>query len=270
MSAVLHMRQTEYDTLTTGGDGMYIELFILDNLIMDALLLRLASALCAAPVRFVRLLLFSFIGAGLAFASLVWNPLVTLPGKILTAMLMAFALPVNGLGSYMRSVGAVLASALLVGGLAFILASADGGGMAGSAVFGSWKLRMALILMAIAALSPTLIQHFRMKRQTRAAKVFLVALGREYKIRGLWDTGSRLYEPVSGLPVIVAYIPALADEAKIPVPASTVAGDAMLYALKPDALIVDGRASDALIAPLRMRLHGAEAIIPYRLFGEAR
>lgn len=249
---------------------MYIELFILDNLIMDALLLRLASALCAAPIRFLRLLFFSFVGTGLAFASLVWDPLVSLPGKILTAMLMALALPVSGFGSYLRSVGAVLDSALLTGGVALILASADGGGMTGAAVFGSWKLRTALILAAVAALSPALVRRFRMKRQTHAAKVFLVALGQEYRIRGLWDTGSRLYEPVSGLPVIVAHMPALVNEAKIPVPASTVTGDAMLYALKPDVLIVDGRASDALVAPLQTKLHGAEAIIPYRLFGEAR
>ena len=63
---------------------------------------------------------------------------------------------------------------------------------------------------------------------------------------------------------------ALADEAKIPVPASTVSGETILYALKPDVLIIDGRASDALVAPLGTKLRGADAIIPYRIFGEAR
>lgn len=249
---------------------MYVELFILDNLIMDALLLRLAFAFCAAPVRFARLLLFSFIGTGLAFASLVWEPLVTLPGKLLASMIMALALPVDGIGAYLRSAGAVLAASLITGGFALILSAADGGGMTGSVIFGGWKLRSALIIAAVTAISPSLVRHFRMKGKTRAAKVLLVVKGREYKLSGLWDTGARLYEPLSGLPVIVAYLPPLVDAAKIPVPASTVAGDTVLFALRPDVLMIDGRASDALIAPIGAKLHGAQAIIPYRIFGEAR
>lgn len=249
---------------------MYIELFLLDNLIMDALLIRLASSLCAAPVKFGRLLLFSLLGTALAFTSLLWAPLVALPGKLLCAMAMALAFPVRSFGSYLRALGATVAAALIVGGFALVLAVADGGGLEGGAIVGAWRLRTALIVAAAAAFAPTLARRFRMKAYGRSAKVFLVAEGREHHLRGLWDTGARLYEPVSGLPVIAAYIPALADAAKIPIPASTVSGDAMLYALKPDVLIVDGRASDALVAPLRKKLRGTEAIIPYRIFGEAR
>ncbi len=249
---------------------MYIELFILDNLIMDALLLRLASAFCAAPIKFTRLLLFSFLGAVLAFVSLLWEPLVWLPGKALCAMFMALAFPVKSFASYCRALLAVLAAALVTGGAAYLLALSDGGTFAGGVLVGSWRLRTALIIAAVAAFSPHLIRRFRMGVQTRAAKVYLLAGGEEHRLRGMWDTGARLYEPVSGLPVIAAYIPSLSGEAKIPVPASTVSGDTMLYALKPDVLIIDGRASDALVAPLGTKLRGADAIIPYRIFGEAR
>ncbi|HWQ58553.1 MAG TPA: sigma-E processing peptidase SpoIIGA [Clostridia bacterium] len=249
---------------------MYIELFILDNLVMDALILRLASAFCAAPVKFSRILFFSLLGAGLAFASLVWEPLVTLPGKLLTAMLMALAFPVKGFASYLRALAAMFGAALLVGGFAFALALADGGGFTGGALVGSWKLRTALIVATAAAFAPYALRRFRMNAPARIAKVTLVAGGKEHRLRGLWDTGARLYEPVSGLPVVTAYLPALAAEANIPVPASTVTGDTILFALKPDALFIDGRASDALVAPLSAKLRGADAIIPYRIFGEAR
>lgn len=249
---------------------MYIELFILDNFVMDALLLRLACALCAASARLSRLMLFSLLGAALAFASLLFAPLATLPGKLICAMLMALALPVGSFGAYLRAFAAVLAAALLVGGLALLFAIADGSGMSGGVLMGQWKLRTALLVAGIAAFAPLLVRHLRMKGQARCAKVLLVFAGKEHRLRGLWDSGARLYEPVSGRPVIAAHLPALAAEAKIPVPASTVSGETMLYALKPDALFIDGRASDALVAPIEAQLRGAEAIIPYRIFGEAR
>ena len=50
---------------------MYIEVFLIDNFIMDALIVRMASALCAAPVKAARLALFSLIGTALAFARAV-------------------------------------------------------------------------------------------------------------------------------------------------------------------------------------------------------
>ena len=248
---------------------MYIELFILDNFVMDALLLRLACALCAAPARLSRLLLFSLLGSALAFASLLFAPLASLPGKLICAMLMALALPVYSFGSYLRALGCVLASALLVGGLALLVARGWRRHV-GRCAHGAWKLRTALIVAGVAAFAPPVVRHLRMKGQTRCAKVLLVFAGKEHRLRGLWDTGARLYEPVSGRPVIAAHLPALADEAKIPVPASTVSGETMLYALKPDALFIDGRASDALVAPIGAQLRGAEAIIPYRIFGEVR
>ena len=249
---------------------MYIELFILDNFIMDALLLRLAYAFCAAPVRGKRVLLFSFFGAALAVLSLVFPLLTTLPGRLATALVMAFALPVGRVSAYLRALGAVLAAALLTGGLALVFATLDGGGLMGGGITGAWRLRTALLLAAAAAVAPFLLRRFRHGANSHTVKVYLVARGEELRLRGLWDTGAHIHEPVSGLPVIAAYAPSLLCGAEIPVPTATVTGETMLYALRPDVLIIDGRPSDALVAPLGKKLRGAEAIIPTGIFGEAR
>lgn len=249
---------------------MYIELFILDNFIMDALMLRLACAFCAVPARPRRLMLFSLLGTALALLSLLWAPMRTLPGRFAPAFLLALALPGRGAAAYLRALASVLLAAFITGGLAFALALTDGGGLVGGAVVGAWRLRTALFLAAGAAIAPYLVRRFRMRPGARMARVYLAACGETHKLRGLWDTGARIYEPVSGLPVVAAYVPSLVQAANIPVPAATVTGEAMLFALKPDALLIDGRPSDALVAPLKAKLRGAEAILPSTIFGEAR
>lgn len=58
---------------------MYIELYALDNMLMDALILRLAASLVARKAGIKRLLLFSFIGSVMATISIVWPIALSLP-----------------------------------------------------------------------------------------------------------------------------------------------------------------------------------------------
>lgn len=248
---------------------MYIEVFLIDNFIMDALIVRMASALCAAPVKAARLALFSLIGTALAFASLLFPPLTSLPGKLASVLVMAFALRPAGVAQYARAAASMTAAALVTGGLAYMTALAEGGGMDGGALTGGILLQTALLTAAAASFGPALIRHMRKRRTPRLVKMYVAVGSERYTLRGLVDTGSALTEPLSGLPVIAAYLPRIAQNAKIPVPAVTLAGSRTLYALKPDALIIDGRASDALIAPVTEKISGADALIPYMIFGEA-
>ena len=64
--------------------------------------------------------------------------------------------------------------------------------------------------------------------------------GAEYGLCALRDPGCFLTEPVTGAAVVIAHIPALLNEARIPVPLSTVSGRGIIYALKPDRMRIDG------------------------------
>ena len=76
-------------------------------------------------------------------------------------------------------------------------------------------------------------------------------------------------EPVTGAAVVIAHIPTLLNEARIPVPLSTINGRGMIYALKPDRMRIDGADTDALLAISAEPIRGAEAIVPYHFVKES-
>ena len=234
---------------------MYIELYALDNMLMDALILRLAASLVARKAGIKRLLLFSFIGSVMATISIVWPIALSLPAKLIQGCVLAFFLRWEGIRRYIESVFAVLISACIASGTALALSQlANAGGEHGGAL-----------------LLPRLIRAFRQKRafSCGAAKLSFSAFGKNYELCAIRDSGCTLAEPVSGLPVIIAYLPELNENAHIPVPMHSVAGSAMVYAFVPDKVSIDGVDTDALIAVISNRIHGADALIPYQIAKES-
>ena len=234
---------------------MYIELYALDNMLMDALILRLAASLVARKAGIKRLLLFSFIGSVMATISIVWPIALSLPAKLIQGCVLAFFLRWEGIRRYIESVFAVLISACIASGTALALSQlVNAGGEHGGAL-----------------LLPRLIRAFRQKRafSCGAAKLSFSAFGKNYELCAIRDSGCTLAEPVSGLPVIIAYLPELNENAHIPVPMHSVAGSAMVYAFVPDKVSIDGVDTDALIAVISNRIHGADALIPYQIAKES-
>ena len=234
---------------------MYIELYALDNMLMDALILRLAASLVARKAGIKRLLLFSFIGSVMATISIVWPIALSLPAKLIQGSVLAFFLRWEGIRRYIESVFAVLISACIASGTALALSQlVNAGGEHGGAL-----------------LLPRLIRAFRQKRafSCGAAKLSFSAFGKNYELCAIRDSGCTLAEPVSGLPVIIAYLPELNENAHIPVPMHSVAGSAMVYAFVPDKVSIDGVDTDALIAVISNRIHGADALIPYQIAKES-
>ena len=186
---------------------MYIELFLLDNFVMDCLMLRIAAALGARRLPARRMLLASALGACGAWAALFFPALMSLP------------------------------------------------------------VRTALYAALAAAFLPNLMRRFRARRARAGthAVVTLCAAGREYRLDALTDTGNALVEPLSGKPVVVAYLPELAEHAHIPIPTATAGGTGILYALRPERLSINGRESEALLALSSVPLHGTEALLPPEL-----
>ena len=251
---------------------MYIELYALDNMLMDALILRLAASLVARKAGIKRLLLFSFIGSVMATISIVWPIALSLPAKLIQGCVLAFFLRWEGIRRYIESVFAVLIRACIASGTALALSQlANAGGEHGGALLLPRFARLMLISAAAALLLPRLIRAFRQKRafSCGAAKLSFSAFGKNYELCAIRDSGCTLAEPVSGLPVIIAYLPELNENAHIPVPMHSVAGSAMVYAFVPDKVSIDGVDTDALIAVISNRIHGADALIPYQIAKES-
>lgn len=219
---------------------MYIELFLLDNLLMNLLILRIACALGGRPCVPWRVVSLSLLGSLYACAALAYPILRHWTWKLLCAGVLAFALP-NGRSAvlYAKAAVCVLIAAFLTGGMFFALTYAfciDADAL---------PLRWALVGACAAAYLPQLLR----RREGAPLQRLCVAYGGQvYALRARVDTGNTLLEPVSGFPVIVAYVPELTAYARIPVPAATVQGKGILYALKPDAVTLDGAPVNALLA----------------------
>lgn len=266
-SFVLHISQGAYGIVPVEagrGRHMYIELFLLDNFVMDCLMLRIAAALCARRLPIRRMAIASALGACCAWASLFFPPLLSLPGKIVCGLLFALAFPAKRLREYTCAVAAVFAAAFLTGGFAFCLALCFGGGMGTGVLLAALPVRTALVIALAATFVPNLVRRLQARRAQAGfrAEVIMHAAGREYRLDALIDTGNGLVEPLSGKPVAVAYLPELAEHAHIPIPTATAHGTDVLYALKPERLCINGRESDALLALCPTPIRGAEALLP--------
>ena len=233
---------------------MYIELFLLDNLLMNLLTLRLAAAMLSVRPGGKRILPFAALGS-VAAALGAWGfPLLfSLPAKLLSAVLMAFALPAKGIRRRLLSVLALFLSASLTGGAVLLIALASGGGLSGGALRGGIPLRTALIGAAAAAFLPRLIIRILSRRVPKGGTV---RLHMEFPCgaadcAALVDTGSTLTEPITGLPVIVLNRRKFASAAAYcdrTVPIRTAGGETVLPALRPKKLLLNGVPVSAVVA----------------------
>lgn len=234
---------------------MYIELFLLDNLLMNLIILRLASAMISVRANILLTTLFALAGAAVAAlgaggVKVLLSPIVKL---ILTA-LMSFALPARGLKRRTLAFLAAFVSAAAVGGAVMLTALLFGGEMRFGAVYCGLSLRTALLGGALAAFLPNLIRRILSRRIGNSQTVrlnILLKTGERIECAALIDSGNLLFEPVSALPVIVLSAKKYAGAAKladIPIPARTAGGGCTLHALKPLRIFINGSEVDAIVA----------------------
>ena len=238
---------------------MYIELFLLDNMLMDMLICRLACAMCGRRLHTLRALVFSVAGAIYAAFAYTQPRLNSLPCKILLCLAMTFALPCKGVREYLGGLVGMCAAAFIIGGSAFFAVYATGGAANGSLI-GGVSLRIMLFAASAAAAMPSLARRLRQRRiQSQATHILTITRhGQTYTLSAMVDSGSSLIEPVSGLPVAVAYIPG--ESGDIPIPVSTVQGSGILMAFRPDRAEYGGIELDILVALSDKPL--AQALLP--------
>jgi len=243
-----------------------IELFLLDNTLMNGLILALSAAVSGFRLRRTAAICCALTGAVYALLAMSCLPLLLHPVFKLTAgLLMALPFRFHGKYGYLKSLGALFFSAFVIGGTLFGITLLFGGKLQQGTLIGSVPTRIALIAMVLCALLPGFV---RMLHQTRFLKDQFVRLrltqsGRQKEMQALIDTGNHLREPLSGLPVIIVQKADITQCGK-PVPYSTIAGTGILNALRPERIELFDRnwvEIDAMIASSPYPIENADAII---------
>ena len=238
---------------------MYIEVFLLDNSIMNYIILRMACAVRNCRVARWRLACAALLGAVYAAFAIQNQLLMLLPLKLSGAFVMALALPLKSVKCYVLNAIALLLAVFIAGGVAICTALCGAGRQELSAL----TVRTVLAAALLSCTLPWLLRRLFQRRRSEAlCRLVLAYGGATYGLDALIDTGSALKEPVSGLPVIVVHCTELSRFARIPIPASTVCGSTLLLALRPDGVTLNGYPADALIAFSNSPLRDAQAIIP--------
>lgn len=241
---------------------MYIELFLLDNALMDWLILRLAAALHGRRLAGWPAVLGCTLGSLYALLAVYWHPAGGLLGKAAFGCALALALMPKGWKDYALGVLCLFGAAFVVGGLAFALALATGGRLEKGIIWTGLPLRTALCIALLASFLPRAARRILRRRQQGRVCLEVEHLGERHRLEALIDSGSSLYDPLSGLPVIVAYLPSLAGEARLPIPLGGIGGESVLPALRPERILLEGVELSALVAFSPAPLRGIQALIP--------
>ncbi|MEG0777780.1 MAG: sigma-E processing peptidase SpoIIGA [Oscillospiraceae bacterium] len=184
---------------------VFVDDMFLLNLIINYFILLATAKLCAMPLRRWRFALAGALGA-------LYSVLVLLPP------LRFLASPITklALGAFMTLIAFGNARRLLKPFIAFLAVSAAFGGavfaasmLAGNApgegLYINASLRVLLLSFAACYLALTLVFNRLTKKRSRETVSVRISLcGKTAEFKALRDTGNELYDPVSGLPVMVA------------------------------------------------------------------
>lgn len=257
---------------------IYADELLALNFLVDYLLLLSAARLRGAPLHRVRFVLGAAVGATYALLAmlpeLVW--LNTLPVKLSVSGLMA--LTAYGSGSFGQSWLWLLALSTGFGGAVYasaLLAGQD----PSSGLYIPVSTRVLLLSLGICYAAVRLFfGRFLQRRERVILPVTVTFHGREVSFRALQDTGNNLFDPVTGLHVMVMDISAAVQVLSPEAVACLAAGDAatqfqtmaalpdlrgrirlvpytavgtqrgLLLCFRPDRLMVDGHPAEMLAA----------------------
>ena len=247
---------------------MYIELFLLDNALMNSLILRTAAAMLSRRLPCWRMIAASVLGAIYAALSVGTVPLLmSLPMKLVLGLLMALAIPFKTAKEYMFSALALFVSTFAVGGAAVGLAFLLGGKLENGFLLAAVPLRVMLGSALLASFMPRVIRRVLERRLVNNSRLRIEIIHKGVSIcaSAIVDTGNMLCEPMSGLPVVVISSRELECFATIPIPCRTVSGNEVVYGFRPDKLQLSGKMNavlDVFVAIGSVSIEGADALIP--------
>lgn len=261
-----------------------VETFAAVNLCMDTISVLAACRLCSpARAHPGRVLLAAAMGTAYAFMQQLWpvrGALAALAFGTTAYVMAAIAVPAANARERLRGCVVLLACSLLVGGACTALERVLDGAF-GVLLCGGSALGVCVFFL----------RQAHKRTAAAAAVITCVHAGKQARMRALIDTGNRLCDPLTGLPVIAAPREALgdlvppgvnpADPSTLPpgfrlLRAQTAAGPCLLMCFHPQQLMIEyeGRciSARALIA-VSAASEGAMALAPSQMLdglGKAR
>ncbi len=273
------------------GQTVYLDLFFIINFSMDFLCFYLAGTLLGSKLSVLRMLLGATVGGIYADISL-FLPVNGLPELILhIAVCGLMCIIVYGTRSILVNTCVYTATSAVLGGfmtatfellntldIPFSEIKEDG--------ISAWTLLFLATVSAVITLLGG--RFFRRKSSARYTDVRLEFQGKTTILRGFCDSGNLLRDPISGKPCIVADKSSLSGlfssdilkcsaedahslSAKYTsrirlIPAKTATGTGMLMAVRLDAIYLNERQVDALLALSELGENdGCQALVPCQL-----
>ncbi len=263
---------------------LYLDRLVAVNFLIDYCLLLLSGRVCGAYLRRGRFALAALVGAAYAGAGVLpgWTWLLHPALKLALGVLLSL-IAFGGESGLGRCTAVFFAAAALFGGgvyAASLLAGSDP--LRGSVA--PLSLRVFALSFAVCYTAASLLFRRRAKRAGRIVRPVVIRFGgREARLPGWRDSGNDLHDPVTGLAAAVAdrralqsLLPSLPDDpvaafeelrgsgAYRLLPYRAVGAGGLLLAFRPDAVEVDGKREDLLVAlsPTPVGDGGAQIILP--------
>ena len=240
---------------------LYADILFLVDLSMDFLTLCLCARLTHRPITLLRGLgAAGALGSVLLLLTGAGRGTVFLAGLLLSGVMTAVAFGIRpGMRSFLRQCLLVWGSGAITGGCMSVLLSLGTpvyleNGYGGRTSF--WP-----VFLGTTGTVYCLIRLLQKKMNHRTAEVTVLYHGRTASCTVLVDSGNLLTDPLTGRSVLLLSRDAVealclpsgeetltCREPVLPVPANSVTGTRLLWAVKPDMLTVNGVRKDALVA----------------------
>ena len=252
---------------------VYVEVVLLNNLALDALIAYAVLILRRRKVRKLRFLSAVAVGAAVATAYPLLPEWAEIVVRVMLAPVMAALFEKHhGIKDYITSLALFCAVTFALGGT-----------VAGASYLIGVDLNGYLILAVVAAAALMTLVGARCivrtgaKMRRRVCRANIVVDGKEFRAEALCDTGNALTDPVSGLPVIIvseSFAEGVGgwhgkERGRMIegfVELSTVSGGASLPIVKVDGVRVGGRETQAYAALSERNFDGYEVILQNTMF----
>lgn len=250
---------------------VYVEVVLLNNLAVDALLIASVMTLRRRKIRKLRFMLTVAAGAAVAVAYAVLTEPWRAAVRIVLAPIMAFAFDkYSGVKDYIISLALFAALTFALGGTVNGIGYLTDIELEGYLILGIVAFAAFLIVIAVHAVTAG-----RGRVSRRICEITVRADGREIAARALCDSGNTLTDCLSGLPVMIvsekfaAELAGSGDRGGLIegfVRLSTVSGESSLPIVAVDEVTVGKKRCRAYAALSDMNFDGYEVILQNSMF----
>ena len=251
---------------------LYADVLFLIDFSMDFISLYITGKLLHAPMHPLRFAIAAAIGAITSVVSTAY--LLPPAAEIMLSIISSAAMAVAAFGRgsiwiILRRIALLWTSGVLLGGMVTAVMSLGSGGEIVGGHSGGGSTALIFLGVALVLVAVEIIGRVSKKKSARV-KVTIFNSSAEFS--ALADSGNLLVDPFSGTPVIIVSSAALtpiltvserqaltkgtpdgAGNRLVPrvrlIPSSSVGGEKMLCAFRPDAVQIDGKNVTALVAP---------------------